>query len=118
MGTLSTVDLQEDGTPLWTGDASNFQQGRTDVSNRLQKEVSKLSLDDYESDPGQKITLMNSESLEPRSLSIASLVDRLQPRGPGVNSFLSVGRPLCHFSSLAFVLVVFHIDFRMLSLKF
>ena len=33
------VDLQEDRAPLWTGDASNFQQGRTDVSNRLQKEV-------------------------------------------------------------------------------
>ena len=118
MGTLSTVDLQQDSAPLWIGDASNFQQGRADVSNRLQKEVSKLSLDDYESDPGQEITLMNSESLEPRSLSIASFVDRLQPRGPGVNSFLSVGRPLHLFSSLAFVLVVFHIGFRMLSLKF
>ena len=33
------VDLQEDRAPLRTGDASNFQQGRTDVSNRLQKEV-------------------------------------------------------------------------------
>ena len=39
MGTLSIVDLQEDGAPLWIGDASNFQQGRADVSNRLQKEV-------------------------------------------------------------------------------
>ena len=96
------VDLQEDSAPLWTGDASNFQQGRADVSNRLQKEVMVSSLDDYESDPGQKITLMNSESLDPRSLSIASFVDRLQPRGPGVNSFLSVGRPLCLFSSLVF----------------
>ena len=117
MGTLSIVDLQEDGAPLWIGDASNFQQGRADVSNRLQKEVFSF-YDGDDCDPGQKITLMNSESLEPRSLSIASFVDRLQPRGPGVNSFLSVGRPLCHFSSLAFVLVVFHIDFRMLSLKF
>ena len=112
------VDLQENSTPLWTGDASNFQQGRTDVSNRLQKEVMVSSLDDYESDPGQEITLMNSESLEPRSLSIASFVDRLQPRGPGVKSFLSVGRPLCLFSTLTFVLVVFHIFMRMLSFKF
>ena len=112
------VNLQEDSAPLWTGDASDLQQGGTDVSNRLQKEVMVSSLDDYESDPGQEITLMNSESLDPRSLSIASFVDRLQPRGPGVNSFLSAGRPFCHFSSLAFVLVVFHIDLRMLSFKF
>ena len=113
------VDLQEDSAPLWTGDASNFQQGRTDVSNRLQKRNLAFSLDDGdESDPGQEITLMNSESLEPRSLSIASFVDRLQPRGPGVKSFLSVGRPLCLFSTLTFVLVVFHIFMRMLYFKF
>ena len=112
------VDLQENSAPLWTGDSSNLQQGRTDVSNRLQKRNLVFSLDDHESNPGQKITLMNSESLEPRSLSIASFVDRLQPRGPGVNSFLSVGRPLCLFSTLTFVLVVFHIFMRMLSFKF
>ena len=88
------VDLQEDSAPLWTGDASNLQQGGTDVSNRLQKRNLAFSLDDGdESHPRQEITLMNSESLDPRSLSIASFVDRLQPRGPGVKSFLSVGRP-------------------------
>ena len=111
------VDLQENSAPLWTGDASNFQQGRADVSNRLQKEVMVSSLDDYESDPGQEITLMNSESLDPRSLSIASFVDRLQPRGPGVNSFLSAGRPFCHFSSLVFF-GGFLYYLRMFSFKF
>ena len=112
------VNLQEDSAPLWTGDASDLQQGGTDVSNRLQKRSLVFSLDDHESNLGQEITLMNSESLDPRSLSIASFVDRLQPRGPGVNSFLSAGRPLCLFSTLTFVLVVFHIFMRMLYFKF
>ena len=34
-------------------------------------------------------TLINSTSLDPKSLSIASLIDRLHPKGPGVKSFLS-----------------------------
>ena len=33
--------------------------------------------------------LMNSTSLDPRSLNIASLVDMETPRGPGVNNFFS-----------------------------
>ena len=45
-------------------------------------------------------TLMNSESLDPRSLSMACLVERLQPRGPGVKSFLS-GEVACHYHNLS-----------------
>ena len=50
------VDLQEDSAPLWTGDASDLQQGGTDVSNRLQKRNLAFSLDDYEGKSHQKGT--------------------------------------------------------------
>ena len=50
-------------------------------------------------------TLMNSESLDPRSLSMACLVARLQPRGPGVKSFLSGERWRVHCLELAFSII-------------
>ena len=50
-------------------------------------------------------TLMNSESLDPRSLSMACLVDKLHPRGPGVKSFLSWGENH-HISIIMYIIYI------------
>ena len=51
-------------------------------------------------------TLMNSESLDPRSLSMACLVDKLHPRGPGVKSFLSWGENH-HISIIIYIIYIY-----------
>ena len=97
--------LQQNGAPLWIWHPSHFQQGGPNLCHRLQKQLKILFHLSLTSNEGNEKadhddTLMNSESLDPRSLSMACLVERLQPRGPGVKSFLS-GEVACHYHNLS-----------------